>query len=423
MAMRQLYELLCECRAKSIVDLVIETLDAETGEHVRAIATVARRLIREAPDVEPVKVGVALLGMFGTSEDSVLISTVGLYEEITAYSVLAFQLLFREKAETEIWRLAKGVYGWGRVNAVECLASTTLPEIKEWMLREGFRNDILDEYLAQICATSGDLKQALADSIVDSDLLAASADLLQALINGGLAEGVTEYADGPAVCLSFLRHMRTRPVRSLSAVACVLGIGSLVDGDRWATLQDRPGWTAEVRLQARSLVNEVLQQMGARQVVEDGLRSEVRADFFVAANLASHFGIDAWPLWLERQRRGSGEEWYFLMQTERRDRIEQVLELVRTRLELEDDAAPVVVIQGLSRFPGLGWDVLQAGLRNGSGSVRDATIRVLGAWEREAWPSDAMEELRAAAAREPDDDIRKRIEDLMSGRSRDSGTL
>jgi len=411
LAMRQLYELLCECHAKTIVDVVLDRLCAESSDHVCAIAAVARRLIQEAPDVEPVKVGVALLGMFGTTEDSALISTVGLYEEITAYSVFAFEHLLREKAEPKIWSLAKAVYGWGRINAVQCLADTTAPEIKEWMLREGFRNHILDEYLAYTCATSGGLKQALADSVIDSDLLAASVDLLRALIKGGPADNITDYADGPAVCLSFLRHMRSRPVRTVNAVECVLDIRSLMDGDGWAGLQDQPGWTPKVRLQVRSLVNEVLEQMDARRVVGDGLRSKDRVDFFLAANLASHFGIDAWPLRLERQRRGSGEEWHFLMQTDRRDRIEQVLDLARAQLdfdvigsgptmsmglgqEFKDDTALAMVIRGLNRFPGAGWDMLRMGLRGRVCGVRNATIEVLGEWEREAWSSDVLEELR-----------------------------
>jgi hypothetical protein len=440
-AMQQLYALLCECRAKSIVDLVIETLYAELGEHACAIAAVARRLVRQAPDVEPVKVGVALLGISGTTEDSVLISTVGLYEEITAYSALAIARLSGESAETEIWKLAKSVHGWGRINAVQYLTETMVPEIKEWMLREGFRNHVLDEYLAYTCATAGGLEQALRRPAVDPDLLAASADLLTALAKGGPAEGIADYADGPMVCVSFLRHMRDRPLRTLRAVECVLAIQSLLEGDHWAQLRDRHGWTTKLQRQVQSQASEMLQQMNARHVVEDGLRSEDRLDFYLAAALAPHFGIDPWPQRLERQRKhGSAGEWYFLMQIDRRDRIDQVLELARTQLnfevigsgptmsmglgqEFEDDTALGIVIQGLNKVPGVGWDLLRTGLRSRVCGVRNATIRVLGEWKREAWPADAVDELRRAAEREPDEEIRHRMEDLMSGGPRGSDTL
>lgn len=439
-ALQQLYALLCERDARSIVDVVLDALHAELSEQACAIAAVARRLIREAPDVEPVKVGVALLGISGTIEDSDLISTVGLYEEITIYSVASFKYLFGERADIKIWSLAKAVYGWGRINAVQYLAETTAPEIKEWMLREGFRNHILDEYLAYTCAATGGLRQALGSSTVDEALLAASADLLIALINGGPAEDISDYPDGPVVCLSFLRHMRTRPLRTLRAVECVFDIRSLLDGDRWAQLRAQPEWSGNIQLQIRSQVDEVLKQMNALRVVEDGLRSKGRLDFYLAANLGSHFGIDAWPLRLERQRHGGAKEWSFLMQTDRRDRIEQVLGLARAQLdfdvigsgptmslglgrEFEDDSALSMVIHGLSRFPGVGWDLVRIGLRNRVCGVRNAAIGVLGEWEREAWPPDAPEELRSAAAREPDDAIRQRIEDLMSGGPRGSDTL
>jgi hypothetical protein len=51
------------------------------------------------------------------------------------------------------------------------------------------------------------------------------------------------------------------------------------------------------------------------------------------------------------------------------------------------------------------------------------SINALEIWEKGAWPPDALEELRRAAAREPDKQIRQRIEDLMNRRSRDSDIL
>lgn len=51
------------------------------------------------------------------------------------------------------------------------------------------------------------------------------------------------------------------------------------------------------------------------------------------------------------------------------------------------------------------------------------SVWVLGEWEKDVWPLDAMEELRRAAAREPDEEIRQRIEDLMNRRSDESDTL
>jgi hypothetical protein len=41
------------------------------------------------------------------------------------------------------------VAGWGRIQTVRRLAGTQDPQIKAWLLRHGFRNQIMDEYLAR----------------------------------------------------------------------------------------------------------------------------------------------------------------------------------------------------------------------------------------------------------------------------------
>jgi len=63
--------------------------------------------------------------------------------------------------------MAKHVTGWGRVHLVERLAKTEDAEIKEWLLREGFRNSVMYEYLAYIAATTGGLNDALHQLIQD----------------------------------------------------------------------------------------------------------------------------------------------------------------------------------------------------------------------------------------------------------------
>ena len=76
---------------------------------------------------------------------------------------------------------------------VRRLKDTTDPEIQAWMLREGFRNNIMDEYLACICARAGKLHLALNDQFVDAMLLDAAAEMIRALITGGPAEDIDDY--------------------------------------------------------------------------------------------------------------------------------------------------------------------------------------------------------------------------------------
>jgi hypothetical protein len=72
---------------------------------------------------------------------------------------------------------------------VERLRETTDPDIRSWILREGYRNSIMHEYLAYIAATTGGLLEALRAETVDRRLLTAAGQILQALDRGRAGGG------------------------------------------------------------------------------------------------------------------------------------------------------------------------------------------------------------------------------------------
>jgi len=428
------YALLCEGDTITTVDELLSRLPHEIGDRQPVVATLARRLIEEAPDVEPVKAGVALLGLCGTADDVELISIVGHYEEITIYSVVALLKLLVDP-EPAIWSLAKAVHGWGRIRAMPYLVSTAKDEIKDWMLREGFRNGIMNEYLAYTCAVAGNLHAALARHEIDDELLVASAELLSALINGGPAEDIVDYSDGSAVCVLFLRHMMSKRKIDIRVVDAVVDIKWLVEEERAAELHSHSGWSPQVLLEIGGLAESALRRAEVKVAVEESLRSADDYVFNVAAGLSSHVGVDSWPIRFERQRQKQSDQWYWLMQAEDVARIEQVLQLARDQLDLAkiaaapsvslglgreyaDDSALAFVLQELNRFPGVGSDLVCAGLRARDTRGRNMAINALRDWDRKAWPPNAMEELRRAAAREPDEKTRQRMLDLMQGELR-----
>jgi hypothetical protein len=44
-----------------------------------------------------------------------------------------------------LWSLAKSVDGWGRIQSVERLKKTERDDIQDWLVRDGFRNQVMDE--------------------------------------------------------------------------------------------------------------------------------------------------------------------------------------------------------------------------------------------------------------------------------------
>ena len=101
-----------------------------------------------------------------------------------------------ENPKRKLWSLAKDVDGWGRIHLVESLRSTEDPEIQEWILREGFRNNVLNSYLAYIAATTGKLHLAISEDCIDDELLISAGEIIEALVDYGPTLDIHNYEYG-----------------------------------------------------------------------------------------------------------------------------------------------------------------------------------------------------------------------------------
>src|SRR5579875_1945882 len=241
----------------SIIDPVIEALVNESGIGHDRLYELARSFVTEAPDREPVKFGIAVLGLFRRPDDLELFQTLGRHDEFTLFCAVAIANSSEDPDEA-LWRLARNVTGWGRIHVVERLAGTTNPAVKRWLLREGFRNSVLYEYLAGTCARAGGLLAALSEDRVDRELLTAAGEIIQALIAGGPAEGMDDYEDARPVLESYLDHMASG-AETVEDFLHVHSIKGYLDEDdsRWAGRYDA-GWSAKSRDSLRSLCESIL---------------------------------------------------------------------------------------------------------------------------------------------------------------------
>ena len=408
-----------------------EALDA-AGLHA-----LAYWLATESPDRGAVKVAVALLGLLTPACNTDLLTTLGLHEEFTLYAAVALANSLPEAQEREAawWSLAKRVNGWGRIHLVERLAQTRRAGIKAWLLREGYKNSIMTEYLVHACATGGDLLAALNDERVDDALLQGAGDIIRALIDGGPAPGMDDYADGAEATgryLQLLAMQRPDWLNAYLVADCIATFAGSTTRD-WAALQAL-GWTPEYRASIAARAQAIMQDARWRQLAQDGLSASDGVQFWLAASAAQKLGLDAWSARLRRQEaNGDASEWWYLMQTDDPQRIDQVITLAHRQIDLghiatgpgtatglgpkfHQHSALDMILQDLGRFPAKCWTLVQAGLRSPVVRNRHMALRALDGWGRDRWPVDAQASLRAALEVEPDDELRTRIENVLAGR-------
>jgi len=447
----RLYDLLSEGRAVEYVDPLLEVLGGE-GLDAGRVRGVARWLATESPDREPVKAGIVLLGAFpdgddGGDRDALL--ALGRHEEFTAYAAVALLNSGGDDAERALCGLASSVCGWGRVNIVERLAATRDDAVRAWMLREGYRNDVMYEYTAHVCATTGGLLEALEAPDPDRALIEGAGNILAALMDAfsvGGVEDIFDYDDGPEAAGLYLAHAERHEVSVEQVVALARIRRFLTEDLEQASEYDLdpeerhkveaalPEW-GELRGEMLERIGGILARPELKEAVLEGLEAPLLRAFATVEQAASVVGVDSWPHRFERHR-GGEENWYQVMQTDDPDRVEAVLELAEERLPLGEIAAGRVekggplqgfehelnltfLLQGLIRWPGYGWPVVETGLKSPSARNRTAALRVLAAWGRGAWPADAEGLLRRSLEQEDDRNVRYLIRKVLAGDSSD----
>ena len=239
----ELYDRLRAERAVAIADELVGAV-ARSDLPPSGVAELGRRLAGTGHHAEAVKVGIALLGLTGTVEDRDLLLTLGRHEEFTLFCAAALR---GSEAEPDraLWSLARSVDGWGRIHAVKRLWRTGDEEIQDWIVRGGFRNKVMNEYLAYIAATTGRLLERL-EADPDEELAGAAGEIISALIAGGPAQDIDDYPDAPQLLEDYLRLISDRAPQPeyLAVVDDIRGF--LEGGDRWPERYQR-GWTAKQR--------------------------------------------------------------------------------------------------------------------------------------------------------------------------------
>jgi hypothetical protein len=395
-------------------------------------------LVRSAPDREVVKLGISMLGVLVGCDERETLLTIGRHEEFTLFSAVALASTL-ESSDRELWTLAKNVRGWGRIHAVERLAVTSDPEIRAWLIRDGFRNEVMDEYLAHTCAVAGDLAGALEADIVDDPLIDGAAGIFAALLNGGPAEDIEDYEDAPRAAAAYLRHLSRRPEhRPLDLAHRLVAeqlrefigpVGDELEDDE--TLREL-GWTLEIRRVVLDMCERVAERPEWTALVLAGLEAESLEAFHQADAAAQLLGIDAWPHHLRRVEANprNSPSWFRLVQTEDPERFARALQLARTLLPLNEIASGpalepglgpefdahdtlLVVVQGLVEHSEDGLDLIDVALQSPVTRVRRGALQVLAAWGDPNSEGAVRSLLAQALAREVEPELCADIEKLL----------
>ena len=430
-----IYDFLLERGVVSLLDPFIELLGKQEALDHSRLYDLARSFALGSPDREPVKFGIALLGVYDRAEDLDVFRTLGLHDEFTLYC--AVPLGNTDDAERELYDLARGVHGWGRVHCVERLASIAeSSEVTDWLLREGYKNSVMYEYLAYPCAVGGGLLERLSQGDIDKELFQSAGEILRALMAGGPAANLDDYEDGPSVVDHYLRYAEHRASR-IGDLLTVLAVRDFLENEEadWDARLGR-GWSNELREELRSRCRDILDRPEWPDRVRAGLVAVDEQVFFDANQAATKLDVDAWHIHWKRLQASplDSGRWFNVMQSCNPDRIGEIVSLAEQSLPLDRIASGPgtemvglgpgfeghscldYILQDLGRFPGHGTRLVEAGLQSPIVRNRNMSLKALSGWGKEHWPAGMTAVLERARDAEPDADVRRRMENALADR-------
>lgn len=423
----QLHDVLADQPTLEIADALTDQLRTRDLP-VDQLRQVGRWLTEHGTRRHAVATGIVLLGLAGDPRDRDVLLLLGALEDLTLYAVVALRRS-QPDHDQATFQLAQRVDGWGRIHCVERLDRTNDPEIKAWLLRAGFRNGVMNDYLAHLAATTGDLYAALLEPDVDDALLDGAGDILDALCSvGGPAKDIRAYPDGPAVIHRYLDVLRHR-APTIGRTRAVLGLAWFLQSDDAEALD----WNGAAHEAAHEKARAFTAQPTCRTVIEDALDSPDLRTFEQAIWPASQLRIPT------RQRvRGrlhthprDAYLWQALLDDSPAEEIADIVALAERLLPLADlatgpskdigigpfdapDHVLDLIVSRLDAHPGHGWTLIKTALANRTIRNRNMAIRTLECWPPDLLPVEARDTVSDAFDAEPDTEVRRSLQNLLN---------
>lgn len=391
----------------------------------------ANSLATKTKNRNAVKFGIAMLGLCQNQEPVEDLRVLGLHDEFTLFSSVAL-LNLSDDLVHDLWHLAKQVDGWGRIQLVERLVTLELTdEIRDWLVLEGYRNEILYEYLALTCAQNGLLNEKLKSDTISNDLFVSAGEIIVALMDEGPTRGMSGYLEAPETLENYVQHAK---VQDLSIVD-FMNLHKIKDylEDAPREVETLKHWKQDELSNLLIEINTVLHSRDWTAEVHQALQCVDGFEYWNAKQAAAKLGIPIWETVWSRLKQNPLDFslWYDVTVNAKEGDVEKVIDLALNKLPLDelgtgpkdsmgfgDDFqmhnALESVITLLGDYPGKGEALILVGLDSPVTRNRNMAINALDKWKAENWSVEITGKINRLREIEPNENTKENIEQLLN---------
>ena len=379
---------LTNSRAISIIDPVLLNIrDDKKSINPSRVFDLAQQIVKTSCNIELIKIGLGLLGLFdldGNDEMEELVSTLALYDDFTLFAVVA--VANWTNGNKIIFKIAQRVVGWGKIHAVERLEPEN-DEMRDWLLRDGCSNGVMDAYLGLSCAVKGDMISVLKQDTLDDNMFDGIAVIIDALLDEGPVKGISEYEHAREALMLFMSHAK-RHANNVEHLWRILNLQS------WAESAD-----IDYKDDILNQCNEIIGKPDWKDKIMNTVKSRVNGfEFSCATNAASRLDIDiSTELFALVKDEPLEYSWYMSQLLKNPNMADEIIKLCENLLPLDEMADGMgdylfpdtlnkeyqcldFILPELAVYPMQGIKLIKAGLNSRVVRGRNMACRALSGW-------------------------------------------
>ena len=376
-------------------------------------------IVCRSSNKESIKFALTIMELLDTEHDFIkkVVRNIALSDEFTIFAVWIMRGW--ENGNDELLELAKKVKGWGRIHIVDLIDPDT-DEIREWLLTEGTKNDVVYGYSALTCWEKSGAEEKIRGELTYKEYQGVLT-LIEALLEEGPVPGISKIDNADQKVSSVLSRWEKYDLTAddYQNISC---IRTSIDSDENYPLSARECDTILSSDKCINTVNEAVKQGKAIRLAKDlGLEYKDK----LMSSLENDF--DSYKSMCD-----------CLMEDERY--LERVIDVFRKNIPFEkmtgDPEADVeyediynyslpyrFFIQNLSDHPLKGTDLVINGLKCKDSACRISALMTIQDWVTSSGTllTGLSSELYSAVSEmvtaEPNAQAAEMIAELMSGKT------
>jgi len=411
----ELEKILAQPDPLAVMDDVLRVIVTDKTINQSILYQVCRGLFFRSRYRGAVKFATAIMGLFGVPADLELFKIIGRHEEFSLNAAVAVMSCPGDVADAWL-EMAKNVAGWGRIHLVSRLVDIDRDDVRDFLLREGCRNDILPEYTALGIAKAVKLSEVLKSSGIDRQQFESAGLILSTLVTasgeGAPYKGIEDYPDSFTAAREYLKHAN-KMASSLQDYLNVHAVKTATVSEEQAGCRESLNWTPEMFDEIEKTAGEILEEEKWKDKVLNAVESDDTGEQWNAIIIANirNYPIEEKLIRLLEKEPEKSSLWYILMQRVDEDSIDRILKLAEKKLDIESVATgPALemglgkeweihkcldfIVQDLGRFPGKGWNIIQIALKSPVIRNRNMAIKALNFWDASIITDEMTESIK-----------------------------